>query len=38
MKRRHLLGASLALAGAVTFGVPPARAAALGRVRPGMPG
>jgi FAD/FMN-containing dehydrogenase len=38
MKRRHLLGAGLALAGAAVLPVPPARAAALGRVRPDMPG
>src|SRR5579859_583244 len=38
MKRRHLLGAGLALAGAAALPVPPVQAAAPGRVRPGMPG
>jgi len=38
MKRRHLLGAGLALAAATALPLPPARAAAVGRIRPGMPG
>ncbi|MFI4975580.1 MAG: FAD-binding protein [Caulobacterales bacterium] len=38
MKRRHLLGASLALAAAAALRVPVSRAAAPGRVRPGLPG
>ena len=38
MKRRHLLGAGLALAGAAALPAPPAAAAGLSRVRPGMPG
>ena len=38
MKRRHLLGAGLALAGVAALPVPPANAAAVGRVRPGTPG
>ncbi|HLZ84307.1 MAG TPA: FAD-binding oxidoreductase [Caulobacteraceae bacterium] len=38
MKRRDLLGAGLALAGAAAMPAIPAWAAAPGRVRPGMPG
>jgi FAD/FMN-containing dehydrogenase len=38
MIRRRFLGASLSLAGAVVVHVPPAGAAAVSRVRPGMPG
>ena len=38
MKRRHFLGASLALAGVSMVRFPPARGALVSRVRPGMPG
>lgn len=38
MKRRHFLGASLALAGVSAVRLPPARGAPVNRVRPGMPG
>jgi len=38
MKRRHFLGAGLALAAASALRVPPARGAPVSRVRPGMPG
>src|SRR5580704_17633501 len=38
MKRRELLGAGLALAGAAALPVPTASAAPLSRVRPGGPG
>ncbi len=38
MNRRHLLGASFALTAAAALGANTARAAALGRVRPGMSG
>ena len=38
MKRRDLLGAGVALAGAAALPVPPASAAGLSRVRPGKPG
>ena len=38
MHRRHVLGASLALAGAAAFKVRPTRAAEVARVRPGAPG
>ena len=38
MKRRDLLGAGLAMAGAAALPVPAARAAGLSRVRPGKPG
>ena len=38
MKRRDLLGAGLALAGAAAMPLAPARATAAGRVRPGAPG
>ena len=38
MKRRHILGTSLALAGSSSLRSPPARGAPVSRVRPGMPG
>jgi FAD/FMN-containing dehydrogenase len=38
IKRRHFLGASVALAAVSALRVPSARAAAINRVRPGMPG
>ena len=38
MKRRDLLAAGLALTGAAAFDIPPARAAAISRVRPGQAG
>src|SRR5580704_15322589 len=38
MKRRHLLGAGLALAGSAALSAPAARALAVSRVRPGAPG
>jgi FAD/FMN-containing dehydrogenase len=38
MNRRDFLGTGLSLASAAAFGIPPAKAAPLNRVRPGLPG